>query len=68
MNKQKKKNIDKYKTGDPNILLEIYRKIFSAPRNYEESIVEDQAILGELYRVGAITCGEYIELLGMCYD
>ena len=49
-------------------MLETYRKIYSAPYNDRESIEEAKLILGELYRVGVKTWGEFIEFLGMCYD
>ena len=67
-NKAKEKNIDRYKNTDPFILLEIYRKSYSAPYNDKESIVEAKALLAEIYRFRAITCGEYIDFLGKCYD
>ena len=55
----KEKNIDKYKNINPNFLIENYRKTYSGPYNDKESNVEVKAILAELYRVKAVTWGEY---------
>ena len=49
-------------------MLELYRKICSAPYNDKESILEAEAVLGEIYILGAITWGEYNELLGKYYE
>ena len=50
------KQTNDYKNVDPIILIELFGKCYSDCFNGEQSIAEAEAILGELRRVGAITC------------
>ena len=61
------KQTNNYKNIDPNTLLELLRKNYSGWCNDEQSIAEAEAILGELGRVGAITCEQYYKFLGTCF-
>ena len=56
-----------YKNIDPNILIELFGKYYSGCYNGEQSIVEAEAILGELRWVGTITCEQYNKFLGNCF-
>ena len=61
------KQTNKYNNIDPNILIEHFRKNYSGCYNDNESIVEAEAILGELLRVKAITREEYNIFLAYCF-
>ena len=57
-----------FKNLDPNILTELFGKIYSGCYNDSESIVESKAIPGELRRLGTITCAENNKFLANCFD
>ena len=63
-----KKQSNKYKNIDPNILGEIYRKNYSDCCKDGESIVEGKARLADLYRVKEVNWEDYIKFLGKYFD
>ena len=61
-----RKQTNNYENIDPIILINLFGKNYSGCYNGDQSIAKTEAILGELGRVGAITCEQYNISIGNC--